>query len=376
MKVSDLQVKLQVATTVSAVLNLYWDLVSFIDAVRIKEGALALAQKLYSDDQKMVKIGALPAVEVTRAAAQVSVSKEDLLFAQTNVAQQEIVLKNALSRNSMQNVWLDEVHIIPLNRIEVPKTEELKPVPELVREALGNRLEIERSKINIESEKILLRGTKNGLLPTLQAYAEFTNNGLSGPVNPLYNGCCGDPDAYFIGGSGNAFAQMFRRNFPNYSAGFSLTIPFRNRAAQGDYVIDQLQLRQGELQLQRTANQVTVDVKTAVIGLQQARTRYQTSVDTRVLAEQSLKDEQNRFQHGVSSVSLVIQAEKDLATDADAEVQAMANYTHAKIAFELALGRTLEVNHIAMEEAKLGHVARQSFIPESVPEQKPKELPK
>ena len=41
MKVSDLQLKLQVATTVSAALNLYWDLVSFVDAVRIKEQALA-----------------------------------------------------------------------------------------------------------------------------------------------------------------------------------------------------------------------------------------------------------------------------------------------------------------------------------------------
>ena len=43
LKVSDLQVKLQVATTVSAVLNLYWDLVSFNDAVRIKQQALATA---------------------------------------------------------------------------------------------------------------------------------------------------------------------------------------------------------------------------------------------------------------------------------------------------------------------------------------------
>ena len=34
-KVSNLQVKLQVATTVSATLNLYWDLVSFNEAVRI-----------------------------------------------------------------------------------------------------------------------------------------------------------------------------------------------------------------------------------------------------------------------------------------------------------------------------------------------------
>ena len=128
LKVSNLQVKLQVVTTVSAVLNLYWDLVSFNEAVRIKEQALATAQKLYDGNKKQVEIGALPAIEVTRAAAEVSASKEDLLIAQTNLAQQEIVLKNALNRNSMQNVWLDDVHIIPLDHIEVPKTEEIRPV--------------------------------------------------------------------------------------------------------------------------------------------------------------------------------------------------------------------------------------------------------
>jgi outer membrane protein len=367
MKVSDLQLKLQVATTVSAALNLYWDLVSFEDAVRIKEQALATSQKLYDDDQKMVKIGSLPAVEVTRAAAQVSVGKQDLLIAQTNVQQQEIVLKNALSRNAMANAWLDEVHIVPLNRIEVPKTDELKPLQELLPEALGSRVEIQQSNVNIDSQKIAIQGTRNGLLPTLQAFLELTNNGLSGPVNPTLCSTCGVPDPYFIGGTGNALAQVFRRDFPNYSAGFSLTIPFRNRAAQADYVTDQLQLRQAELRLQRSANQVTVDVKTALIGLQQARARYETAVDTRKLGEQSLKDEQNRFQHGVSSVTLVIQAQRDLANDEDAEVQAMANYTHAKIAFDLAMGRTLDVNHISMQEAATGHVARASLVPEGVP---------
>ena len=376
MKVSNLQLKLQVATTVSAALNLYWDLVSFIDAVRIKEQTLATSQKLYEDDQKMVKIGSLPAVEVTRAAAQVSVSKEDLLFAQTNVQQQEIVLKNALSRNAIANAWLDDVHMVPLNPIEVPKTDEIKPLPELLPEAMANRVEIERSNINIDSQKILIKGDRNGLLPTLQAFLELTNNGLSGPVNPIYNGQNGPPDTYFIGGTGNLLGQIFRRDFPNYSAGVSLTIPFRNRAAQADYVTDELQLRQAELQFQRAANQVRVDVKTALIGLQQARARYETAVDTRRLGEQSLKDEQNRFQHGVSSVTLVIQAQRDLATDQDAEVQAMANYTHAKIAFDMAMGRTLELNHISMQEAAAGHVARDSVIPESLPEQKKQELPR
>jgi len=370
MKVSDLQLKLQVSTTVSAALNLYWDLVSFVDAVRIKERALATSQKLNDDDQKMVKIGSLPAVEVTRAAAQVSVGKEDLLFAQTNVQQQEIVLKNALSRNAIANAWLDDVHIVPLNPIEVPKTDDVKALAELLPEAMQNRLEVERSKVNIDSQKISIRGSRNGLLPSLEAFLELTNNGLSGSVNPILCSTCGVPDPYFIGGTGNALAQVFRRDFPNYSAGISLTIPFRNRAAQADYVTDQLQLRQAELQFQRIINQVRVDVKTALIGLQQARARYETAVDTRKLGEQSLKDEQNRFQHGVSSVTLVIQAQRDLANDEDAEVQAMANYTHAKIAFDMATGRTLDVNHISMQEAVAGRVGRESVIPESLPDEK------
>ena len=305
-------------------------------------------------------------IEITRAAAGVSAAKEDLLIAQTNVAQQEIVLKNALSRNGIENTWLDDVHIVPLDHIEIPKAEEVRPVQDLIAEALKNRLEIERGKLNIESQKIMVIGNKNALLPNLQAFAEFTNHGLSGPANPLYSNCCGAPNAFFLGGNGNVYAQIFRRNFPDYSAGFSLNIPFRNRAQQADYVTDQLQLRQSELQLQRSVNQVRVDVKTALIGLQQARARYQTAVDTRVLSEQSLEAENKRFQAGVGSVALVMQAQKDLANTQDAEVQAMANYTHAKIFFDQAMGRTLEVNHISMQEATDGQGAARIVHPADV----------
>jgi outer membrane protein TolC len=370
MKVSNLQVKRQVITTVAAVLNLYWDLVSFNEDVRIKEQALATAEKLLDDNKKAVEIGTLSPIEVTRAAAEASSSKEDLLIAQTNVQQQEMVLKNAISRNGSENAWLDEVHIIPLDKIEVPASEDIKAMPELLQEALTNRSEIEQDKVNIDSQKILLKGDRNGLLPSLQAFAELTNHGLAGPLNPIYNGSSGPPDAYFLGGTGTALAQAFRRNFPDYSAGFSLTIPFRNRAQQADYVTDQLLLRQAELQLQRAINQVRLDVKNAVIGLQQARTRYQTAVGTRVLAEQSLKAEQSRYLYGVSTVALVIQAQKDLAQYQSAEVQATANYTHARIAFDQAVGRTLEENHVSFDEAVSGKVARQSFIPDSALEKK------
>jgi outer membrane protein TolC len=370
LKVTDLQLKRQVITTVSAVLNLYWDLVSFNEDSRIKQEALTTAQQLYNGNQRQLELGTLPAIEVTRAAAEVSSAKENLLIAQTNVAQQETVLKNALSRNGIVSPTLDEVHILPLDHITVPEKEDLKPTADLVNLGLKQRPEIAQTKINIESSIINLAGAKNYLLPTLQAFFELTNNGLSGQANPSQYGV---PPPALVGGYGNLLGQIFGRDFPNYSAGFSLNIPFRNRVAQADYATDQLQLRQSQLQYQKEVSQVRVDVKNAVIEVQQARARYETAVATRSLAQQTLEAEQNRFRFGESTIAAVVQAQRDLAGDQSAEVQAMANYTHAKIAFDEAVGQTLDVNGISMEEAASGRVARESAIPASATDLRPTE---
>lgn len=364
MKVTDLQLKLQVITTVSAVLNLYWDLVSFNEDLHIKEKAVDSAQQLLADNQKQADLGTLPRIEVTRSAAEVSTAKENLLLAQTNVAQQETVLKNALSRDGAVSSMLDDLHIIPLDHIVVPNKEDLKPTSELIQEAIANRPEIAQVKINLESTSINMRGTKDALLPTLQVFFELTNNGLTGVQNALANGAAGIADPYLVGGYGNLLSQIFQRDFPNYSTGVSLNIPFRNRQAQADYVTDLLTLRQSELQLQRSLKQVRVDVKNAVINLQQARARYESAQSTRQLAEQSLDSEQTLFKFGKSTVALVVQAQRDLAAAQSTEVQSMANFTHAQIAFDQAIGHTLEANDISMDEANSGFVARESRIPE------------
>ena len=371
-KVTNLTVKLQLITTIAAVLNLYWDLVAFNEDVRIKQQALGIAQKLLEDNKKRVAEGALPALEVTRSAAQVSQSEENLLIAQTNLAQQETVLKNALSRTGVQDPAFDQVRVVPLDGIQVPKTEEIRPVQDLIQTAIAGRPEIEQAQVNLKNSKINAQGTKNGLLPSLGAFVDLTNNALGGVVNPIYDGSSGPVDPYFIGGAGSNLLQIFRRNFPNYSAGFQFNIPLRNRAAQADYAMDQLKLRTEELQLQRSLNQIRVEVKNAVIGLQQARVRYETAVNTRVLAEQSLDAEQKRFQYGAtgSDVTTVIQAQQDLANDQSLEVQAMAAYTHARIAFDQALGQTLDVNRIKWEEAITGRVERDSMLPQVLPEPK------
>jgi outer membrane protein len=354
LKFTDLQFKQQVIVTVAAALNLYWDLVSFVEDQNAREKEVQAAQQLFEDNKRQVDIGTLAEIEVTRAESQLYAAKQDLIVSQTNRAQQETILKNLLSRAGVASPELAEVHIIPLDHIEVPEKEEIRSVDDLTSEALKKRTEIEQSRINLDSKELNLVGIKNSLKPQLQAFAELTNNGLTGELNPLFAGQPGV--GYLAGGYGNFLAQIARRNFPNYSAGLSLNIPLRNRAAQSDYVTSLLDIRQSELGLRKNVNQVRVDVQNAVIGLRQARARYDAAVKSRVLAQQTLDADQKKLSLGAGTAFQVIQDQRDLANSQSTEVQSMANYSHARIALDQALGDTLEVNHVSVEEAMSGHV--------------------
>ena len=364
-KVSDLQFKQQVITTVAAALNLYWDLVAFGEDLRAKQQEVSTAQRLLDDNKRQVQIGALAEIEITRAEAQLYSSQQDLVVSQTNLQQQEIILKNALCRNGISAAGLDNIRIVPLDKIEVPASDEIRPVQDLLNQALTNRSEIAQAKLNIESNEMNLVGIKNSLKPTLQAFAELTNNGLSGELTAL--GALQPGVSYLAGGYGNLMAEILRRNFPNYSAGLSLNIPLRNRAAQSDYATSQLELRQNQLNLRKNMNQVTVDVQNAVIGLQQARVRYDAATKSRQLQQETLDADQRRYSLGAATVFQVIQDQRDLASSQSSETQAMANYTHARISLDQALGTTLEVNNISLDEALRGQLARPSELPVNLP---------
>jgi outer membrane protein TolC len=352
---------------VSAVLNLYWDLVTFYQDLRAKRDELATAQALFEDNKKQVQIGTLAPIEVTRAEAQVYSSQQDLLVSQTNLLQQETVLKNALSKNGVASPYLADVHIVPLDTIEVPEKDDIKPLDQLVAEAMAKRTEVLTQVLNVESQNRTLVGIKNGLRPSLSVFAELTNNGLSGAQGGLF-----DPlAAGLVGGYNTLLGEVFGRDYPSYSAGISLNLPLRNRAAQADYATSVLQLRQTELQLQKQKNQVRVDVQNATVGLQQARARYDSAVKARILQQQTLDADKKKYTLGASTVFQVIQDQQTLSAAQTSEVEALANYSHARIAFDQAIGNTLEVNHVSINEALAGKVERQSVLPANLPKLEP-----
>ena len=362
LKVMDLQFKNQLITTVSAILNLYWDLVSFRQDVQARQRELDAAQQLLQDNRRQVELGSLAEIEVTRAEAQVYSSQQDLVVSQTNLLQQETILKNALVRDGVVRANLSNVRVIPLDRIEIPESDNLRPLDELTQQAVEKRVEVSTNRINIESNQMNLVGIKNSLKPTLQAFAELTNNALAGQATSVAAQALA-----FSGGYGNFLSQIFQRNYPNYSAGLSLNITLRNRAAQSDYVTSQLELRQNELNLRKSVNQVRVDVENAVIGLQQARARYNAAEKARELQQQTLDADQEKYRLGASTSYQVVQDQRDLASAVSTEVQSLANYTHARIAYDQAMGTTLETNNVSIDEALSGKISRASSLPANLP---------
>ncbi len=362
-KVTELQFQLQLIVTVSSVSNLYWDLVSFNEDLKVKQQALALAQKLYEDNKKQVEIGTLAPIEVVSAEAQVARRQQELTSAETLVVQQETILKNALSRTGVSSPTLADARVVLTDRIHVDDMGTIRPISEMYAAASQLRPDLQQTRINIENAKIGLKGSRSQLLPSLDLQAQFQNNGLAGQVNPLTvrnapPNFVRNVDSFFIGGFGNAMDQVIRRNFPDYSLGFQLNIPLRNRSAQADMVIDQLSIRQSELNEQKQLNQLRVDIQNSVVALTQARARHQAAVKERELQEQTLDAEQKKYALGASTVFFVIQYQRDLAQAQSNEVAALNAFAKAKTDLYRVTGETLQVNNIEITEAMDGKISR------------------
>ena len=354
----------QLLNIVSNVSNLYWDLVTDIADLSVREHARDAAQKFFEDTKKEIELGYIAKVDIYRAEAEFSTRRQELAVSLATVRQQEILLKNAISRNGLEDPLLDAAEVVPLDRIEVPEKDDLPPLRELVATAMAKRPDVALSLISDETQKISALGTENGLLPSLQVITSTTSNGLSGQSKPQPGGIVADPK--FVGGLGNALAQVFGLNYPSRRAGVLFQGNIGNHIAQGDYGIDQLQLRQGDLIEQRAMNQLVVDVSNQMVALRQARARYSTAVNTRTLQEQLLEKEQQKFSLGSSTINDLIAAQRSLTTAQTVEVGSLATYSRARVGFDQVLGETLEKNHISTDDALKGTVAHHSRLPEAV----------
>ena len=378
LKISNSVFRQQVITTVAQVLNLYWDYLSYKENVRVAEQALAYSEKLLSDNKRQVEIGTLAPIEVVRAESEVASDQQNLIVAQTSLQQQAELIKTALSRKVDSELIIAQIDAV--DKLPEPRPDDIPPLDQALKQALQNRPEVEQADLNLRYASIVVKANRNALLPTLDLFATYAPSGLSG-LSPVLEPC---PSGYTANenqcqgtglptiprpvgissqGISQSLSQLFRGNYPDYSFGFTLQFPIRNRAAQADVARALLEQRQLEEQLQRQKNQVEQDVRSAEIGVIQAKAQIQAAAKAVLLAQKTLDAEQKKFQLGESTVFLVIQAQRDLATAEGNEVKARSTYAKALTQFQQVTATIIADYHIELNDALQGKVTRSPNIP-------------
>jgi len=348
----------QLETLVSTVVTQYWDLVTAGDTLKSRQQALEIAQKFYEDTKGQIDLGTLAPVELPRSAAELAARKQDLSIALSTVRQQEASLKDQLTR--APDPELDAAEIVTLDRIEVPAEDNLPSLRELLARAMKNRPDMAIAKIKDENADIASIGTKDSLSPTGIAYLRYTSRGAAGAPQVVP----GEPtNPYFSGGFGKAMGQALRNDFPTEYGGFYFQAPLGNRQAQADYGVEQLQIKQGDVSSQRDKNAILVEISNEMLALRQARSRYSVAADSLNLQEQLLEAEKNRFQYGTGTTGAVVIAQRAVVTAQTTSITSLSAYVHARVSLDKALGETLEVNHVSVDEGLSGRIERESKTP-------------
>jgi outer membrane protein len=348
-KVSEEVFRQQVVTTVVLVENTYWDLAALQENVRVAEQSLAVSQRLYKDNQMRLEIGTMSPLDVTTAEAQVAASIRDLTVAQTNVQMQEATLKNILTKKVSPE--LDAARIVIRDRMPEPKDSDLPDLQTALAAALENRPDLKQAERNLLNQDVSIKYTENNLLPSASVFGFYAGSGLQG------NG------ANLATGAVDALSQTFQGSFPEYAGGLTVSIPLRNRVAQADNVRSQLEGKQLRVSLQRSRNQVALEVRKAIIGMIQGKAQVEAAHQATRLARETWEGEQQKLEAGAATSYQVILRERDLIAAEQAEVTAVAGYAKAIVEMDRSMGATLDRNGIEFGDALSGTVSKMPITP-------------
>jgi len=361
-EIADEAFRQQVIFTVTQIETLYWNLVTAYEDEKAKERALASAQQLEANNRKQVQAGTIAQIEIVNAQAQEAASQQALITSQTNLQLQQLLMKNAITRNENDPV-LANAGIIPTDRIQLPASEPVVPTQDLVNQALQHRPELAQARIDLSNRTISKRAARNALLPTVDLVANYGGTGLAGAANPNFTST-GTPS---IANNGGYFGALSATSgHPTYFAGVSVNIPIRNRAAQADQIRSELEYRQAEVRLQQLENTIAIDVRNAQFAVQQNRAAVDSALKAREFATQSLDAEQKKLAQGLSTTYNVLTQMSNVSTAESNLVNAMSAYESSKLQLDIVTGRTLETLGINIQDAESGNVTHMPHSPYAV----------
>jgi HAE1 family hydrophobic/amphiphilic exporter-1 len=331
-EIADLRLQERVARTSADAESAYWSLVSARAAVDVQQRSLDLALELERTNRARVDVGQSPPLDLVTARAEVAQRRENLIVARTAALQAEDLLRTLVFDPARTDFWTARLE--PADA--VPPVGEPPDVDAAVRRALSERPDIAeaRKQIQIGDTNVLL--SRNQTLPDLRVQATYVTNGLGGSRLLRTGGFPGTIIGTESTSFGSVLGQILTADFPTWTLGVTLNYPIGRSVEEANLARARIERDQAAARLRNVELTAVREIRDAALRLEQNRQRIETAQLGRELAEQRLDAEQRRFEVGMSTSFLVIQAQRDLAVARNNELQASLDYRLAVVTFEAA----------------------------------------
>jgi outer membrane protein len=343
--ISEIQLQQTIINTVSNVRNAYWDLVFGVQGVAVARRSVELADQLVKDNQTRVEIGTMAPIDVVQAQSQAATQRQNLVTAEGTQRTNELALKRLIVSGTSDPNWgasLDPVDHPDFNPEPID-------VAAAVRRALDSRTDLAQVKKTIQVNDVTLKFLKNQTLPQADLVGRYQLVGQGG-TEILYSGSgiTRTQIGTVPGGYNDALGTLFRQNYPTWSFALNVTYPIGTSAQDATLARAKVQLSQVQAQLQQIELQIATDVTNAAISVQTGVERVQAAQSASGLAQKQLENEQSKFDVGMSTNYFVVQAQRDLATAQNNELQAVLAYRKALVELERLQQTTLSSSTITI----------------------------
>jgi outer membrane protein TolC len=310
--------KLEVTNVLSNVDRAYWQLYLARQLLDVRRTQYNSAAAQLERARREARAGVIAEVDIVRAESGVADQVEQILLAENNVRQQERNLKGILNKPG-----LDVDSPTRLLTATPPNlTTFMLDRDRLTRAALGGRMELLQTEIQIAAETANVRVARNGLLPLLSF--QYTL-GLNGTGRDF----------------GRASNQSWGKDYETHTFGLQLQVPIGNEAARS-------QLRRAMLaRLQQLATrdqqvlQVRQDVLAAADNFETDWQRILAGRKRVELAQRDLDVEVHQFEQGLRTSTDVLIAQANLADAQSSAVTAVSDYQTAQVDLAYSTGTTL-----------------------------------
>jgi outer membrane protein TolC len=350
--ISDVQLKALITNTVSNVRAAYWDYVFAVQSVEVARQSVDLANKLVQDNRTRVDVGTMAPIDVVQAQAQAASAVQTLVTAQASKRTAELALKRLIVSGTQDPNW--SATLDPIDRPDFrPETIDIEAA---VRRALSERTDLAIAHKNVDSNSVSLKYLKDQLLPQADLVALYGLTGLGGTQLIRTGTGIGGQGATILntipGSYGDALSSL--TNNPRWSLTLNFSYPLGQSSQEAAVARARVQLNQVDAQIKQIELQVATDVTSAALNVQSNGERVQAAQAARQLAQQQLDAENSKFGVGMSTNYFVVQAQNQLATAQNNELQAILNYRKSLVELERVQQTTLQSANITTITAGVG----------------------